>query len=124
MVHLAWLAGFHHEADGGAQALADQMVVHGRAVASSAGIGDAVGADLAVGQDDDVDSRRAPPSRPARRARRSPSPCRPRPLRRHRSCRASPTSKCSRRRSMIARIFSRSSLVRIGWRTSSRLRAR
>ncbi len=53
MMHLARLARLYHEADGGAQPRADQVVVHG-------GRGeqrrdrDAIGADQPVGQDDDV----------------------------------------------------------------------
>ena len=53
MVHLARLAGFHHEADRRAQALADQMVVHGRG-GEQRRYRDAVRPDLAVRQDDDV----------------------------------------------------------------------
>ena len=55
MMHLARLAGFDHEADRGAQALADQMMMHGRA-GEQRRDRDAVGAGAAVGQDDDVDA--------------------------------------------------------------------
>ncbi len=53
MMDLARLAGFHHEADGGAQALADQVIVHRRRCEQS-GDRDAVRPDHAVRQDDDV----------------------------------------------------------------------
>ena len=53
MMHLARLAGFDDEADRGAQALADQVMVHGRRRQQRRN-GDAVRPDLAVGQDDDV----------------------------------------------------------------------
>ena len=55
MVHLARLGGFHHDADRGAQALADKMMVHGGA-GEQRWDRDAVGAGAAVGQDDDVDA--------------------------------------------------------------------
>ncbi len=55
VMHLARLRGFHDEADRGAQPLADQVVMHGRA-AEQRRHRHAVGAGLAVGQDDDVDA--------------------------------------------------------------------
>ena len=67
MMHLARVAGLDDEADRGAQALADQVMV-------DAGGGEqrrdrhAVRADHAVGQDDDVVCRRARPPRRARTA--------------------------------------------------------
>ena len=53
MMHLARLAGLDHEADRGAQALADQVMVHGGG-GEQRRDRDAVRADLPVGQDDDV----------------------------------------------------------------------
>ena len=53
MMHLARLAGLQHQADRGAQALADQMMMHRRAGEQHRDR-NAVGAGLAVGQDDDV----------------------------------------------------------------------
>ena len=53
MMHLARLAGFDDQADRGAQALADQVMMHRRRRQQRRD-GDAVRADLAVGQDDDV----------------------------------------------------------------------
>jgi hypothetical protein len=53
MMHLARLAGFDDEADRGAQALADQVMVHGRRRQQRRDR-DAVRTELAVGQDDDV----------------------------------------------------------------------
>ncbi len=53
MMHLARLAGLQHQADRGAQALADQVMMHRRAGEQHRNL-DAVGAGLAVGQDDDV----------------------------------------------------------------------
>ncbi len=53
MMHFARLARFQHHADRGAQALADEMMVHGRA-GEQRRDRNAVGAGLAVGQDDDV----------------------------------------------------------------------
>ena len=55
MMHLARLAGFHHQADRGAQAFADQVMMHRRAGEQRRDL-DAVGAGAAVGQDDDVDA--------------------------------------------------------------------
>ena len=52
-MHLARFAGLDHQADGGAQALADQMMVHGRGREQRRDR-NAVRAGLAVGQDDDV----------------------------------------------------------------------
>ena len=69
MVHFARLAGFHHEADRGAQALADQMMMHGGA-GEQRRDRDAVGAGAAVGQDDDVDAVAHRAARPGRTARR------------------------------------------------------
>ena len=53
MMHLARLAGLDHQADRGAQALADQVMVHGRGREQRRDR-DAVGPGLAVRQDDDV----------------------------------------------------------------------
>ena len=53
VMHFARLAGLDHQADRRAQALADQMMVHGRAGEQRRNR-HAVGAGLAVGQDDDV----------------------------------------------------------------------
>ena len=53
MMHLARLAGFHHHADRGAQSVADQVVVHRRGRQQHRDR-NAVGAGLAVGQDDDI----------------------------------------------------------------------
>ena len=53
MMDLARLAGFDHEADRGAQALADQVVVHRRG-GEQRRDRNAVRPDHAVGQDDDV----------------------------------------------------------------------
>ena len=55
MVHLARLAGFDDEADRGAQAGADQVVMHGGA-GEQRGNRNPVRARHAVGQDDDVDA--------------------------------------------------------------------
>ena len=55
MMHLARLAGFDDKPDGGAQALADQMMMHGGA-GEQRRDRDAVGAGAAVGEDDDVDA--------------------------------------------------------------------
>ncbi len=55
MVHLARLAGFDDQPDRGAQALADQMMMHRRA-GEQRRDRNAVGAGAAVGQDDDVDA--------------------------------------------------------------------
>ena len=54
-MHLARLARFHHDADRGAQALADQMMVHGGAGQQRRNL-DAVGAGAAVGEDNNVDA--------------------------------------------------------------------
>ena len=54
-MHLARLAGLDHEADRGAQALADQVMMHGRA-GEQRRDRDALGAGAAVRQDDDVDA--------------------------------------------------------------------
>ena len=54
-MHFARLAGLHHEPDRGAQALADQMMMDGRA-GQQRRDRDAVGSGVAVGQDDDVDA--------------------------------------------------------------------
>ena len=122
MMHLARLAGLDDEADRGAQALADQVMMHA-ARREQRRDRHAVGAGAAVGQDDDVDAvvhrdlglgaqlRRARPPCPRRR-------CRPRVGDVERLA----TGTDCRRSSPMARIFSRSSLVRIGWRTSRRLR--
>ena len=79
MMHFARLAGFDDEADRGAQALADQVMVHGRRRQQRRD-GDAVRPDLAVGQDDDVvaagDRRLGALAQPvdgARACRRRPS---------------------------------------------------
>ena len=53
MMDLARLAGLDHEADRRAQALADQVMVHGRGRQQRRDR-DAVRPDHAVGQDDDV----------------------------------------------------------------------
>ena len=53
MMHLARLGRFHHQPDRGAQPLADQMMMHGRRRQQRRDR-DAVRADLAVRQDDDV----------------------------------------------------------------------
>ena len=53
MMHFARLAGLHHHADRRAQALADQVMMHGGAGEQRRNR-NAVGAGLAVGQDDDV----------------------------------------------------------------------
>ena len=53
MMHFARLAGLHDQADGSAQALADEVVVHGGG-RQQAGDRNAVGANHAVGQHDDV----------------------------------------------------------------------
>ena len=53
MMHLARLAGFDHQADRGAQPLADQVMMHGSRRQQRRD-GDAVRPDLPVGQDDDV----------------------------------------------------------------------
>jgi len=53
VMHLARLAGLHHQADRSAQAFTDEMMMHGRA-AEQRRDRNAVGAGLAVGQDDDV----------------------------------------------------------------------
>ncbi len=55
VVNFARLAGFHDEADRGAQALADQMVMD-RGAGEQRGDRNAVRAGIAVGQDDDVDA--------------------------------------------------------------------
>ena len=55
VMHLARLAGFDDEPDRGAQAGADQMMVHGGA-GEQRGDRNPVGARHAVGQDDDVDA--------------------------------------------------------------------
>ena len=55
MMHLARLAGFDDEADRGAQAGADQMMMHGGA-GEQRGNRNPVRARHAVGQDDDVDA--------------------------------------------------------------------
>ena len=55
MMHLARLAGFDHQPDRRAQALADQVMVNGRAGEQRRNR-DALGAGAAVGQDDDVDA--------------------------------------------------------------------
>src|SRR5580704_1964168 len=55
MVHFARLAGFDDETDRGAQALADQVMMHGRAGEQRWNL-NAVGASTAVRQDDDVDA--------------------------------------------------------------------
>ena len=55
MVHLARLARLDHEPDRGAQALADQVMMHGRA-AEQRRNRNAIGAGAAVRQDDDVDA--------------------------------------------------------------------
>jgi hypothetical protein len=120
MMHLARLAGLDDEADRGAQALADQVMVH-------AGGGEqrrdrrCGRADLAVGQDDDVVAVVHRLRRGAEPLERAPCPSAPfggigdvERLGRNGLSSMSP----------MARIFSRSSLVRIGWRTSSRLRLR
>jgi hypothetical protein len=53
VMHLARLAGLDHEPDRGAQALADQVMVHGRGREQRRDR-NAIGAGAAVGQDDDV----------------------------------------------------------------------
>jgi hypothetical protein len=53
MMHFARLTGFDDETDGRAQTLADQVMMHGRRRQQRRNR-DAVGADLPVGQDDDV----------------------------------------------------------------------
>ena len=53
VMDFARLAGLHHEAHGGAQTLADEVVMHGRR-REDRGDRHAVGADHAVGEDDDV----------------------------------------------------------------------
>ena len=53
MVHLARFADFHHDADGGAQTLADQMMVDGSRRQKRRNR-DALRTDQPVGQDDDV----------------------------------------------------------------------
>ena len=53
MMHLARLAGLHHQPDRGAQAFADEVMMHRRAGEQHRDR-NAVGAGLAVGQDDDV----------------------------------------------------------------------
>jgi hypothetical protein len=53
MMHLTWLARLQHHADRGAQALADEMVVHRRAGEQRRNR-NAAGAGLAVRQNDDV----------------------------------------------------------------------
>ena len=73
VMHLARLAGFHHQADRGAQALADQMMMHGRA-GEQRRDRNAVGAGLAVRQDDDVAAAGAPLPRRARTAASSAQP--------------------------------------------------
>ena len=55
VMHFARLAGFDDEADRGAQAGADQMMMHGGA-GQQRRDRNPVGADHAVGQDDDVDA--------------------------------------------------------------------
>lgn len=55
VVHLARLAGFDDDADRGAQSGADQMMMHGGA-GEQRGDRHPVGADHAVGQDDNVDA--------------------------------------------------------------------
>ena len=55
VMHLARLAGFDHEPDRGTQALADQMMMHGRA-GEQRRDRNPVGAGAAVGDDDDVDA--------------------------------------------------------------------
>ena len=57
MMHLARLAGLDDEADRGAQALADQVMMHGRGREQRRDR-DAVRPDHAVGEDDDVVARR------------------------------------------------------------------
>ena len=53
MMHLAWLAAFHHQADLVAQALADQVVVH-RGGGEQGGDRDAIGRHRAIRQHQDV----------------------------------------------------------------------
>ena len=53
MMHLAGFAGLHHEADRGAQPLADQVMMHRRGRQQRRNR-DALGPGLAVGQHDDV----------------------------------------------------------------------
>jgi hypothetical protein len=55
MMHLARLARFHHQPDRGAQALADEVVMHRRA-GEQRRHGDVLRAGAAVRQDDDVDA--------------------------------------------------------------------
>ena len=60
MVHLARLARLDDEPDLQARALAHEVMVH-RATASSEGIGARSRPDPAVGEDEDLRRRRAPP---------------------------------------------------------------
>src|SRR5665213_41718 len=53
MMHLARLAGLQHQADGGAQALSNEMMMNSCASEQYRYL-NSVGAALAVGQDDDV----------------------------------------------------------------------
>ena len=123
MMHLARLAGLDDEPDRGAQALPDQVMMHGRA-GEQRRHRNALGAGAAVGQDDDVDAvahrrfgaRAQPVDLVAAGRRRRARPAR--------WCRVKRDLKWPSPTSEIARIFSRSSLVRIGWRTSRRLSVR
>src|SRR3954452_849641 len=118
MVHLARLARFHHEPNRGAQILADQMMMY-RGAGEQRRDRDLVDAGPAVRQDDDVDAF-ADGGLGARAERIE------RVLHPGGACSAGQV--VSRKRDLkwpsptseIERIFSRSSLVRIGWRTSSR----
>ena len=87
MVHFARLAGFDDEADRGAQALADQVMMHGRA-GEQRRDRNAVGAGAAVGQDDDVDAVAHRGVGFAAQRGDAPPPCRRRRARPARSCRA------------------------------------
>ena len=90
VMHLARLAGFDHEADRGAQALADQVMMHGGA-GEQRRDRDAVGAGAAVRQDDDVDAVAHRGFGLAAQRVDARSPCRRRRLRPARWCRASAT---------------------------------
>ena len=108
MMHLARLAGFDHEADRGAQALADQVMMHGRA-GEQRRDRNALGAGLAVGQDDDVDAVAHRLLRRARTARRAPAPCRSAPCSAGKVVSSVQRLEMRRRStSEIERIFSRS----------------
>ena len=75
VMHLARLAGFDHEADRGAQALADQVMMHGGG-GEQRRDRDAVGAGQAVGQDDDVEALAHRGFGALAQARRARLPCR------------------------------------------------